>query len=68
MTQPGIAFTGTADTWVSHKAIRELCEKGGFPLYVTEDGNHSLETGAVQKDLENLLAIMRTTEGYIALL
>ena len=22
MTQPGIAFTGTADTWVSHKAIR----------------------------------------------
>lgn len=68
MTQPGIVFTGTADTWVSHKAIRDLCEKGGFPMYVTEDGNHSLETGDVQKDLENLLAIMRTTEGYIALL
>ena len=68
MTQPGIVFTGTADTWVSHKSIRDLCEKGGFPMYVTEDGNHSLETGDVQKDLENLLAIMRTTEGYIALL
>ena len=42
------------------------CETGGFPLYVTEDGNHSLETGAVKRDLENLQEIMRITEEYIA--
>ena len=65
MTQPGIAFTGTKDSWVNHEAIKEGCEKGGFPLYVIEDANHSLETGDVMTDLENLQKIMQTTEKYI---
>lgn len=66
MTQPGIAFTGTKDSWVDHEPIKEGCEKGGFPLYITEDADHSLETGNVMKDLENLREIMRVTEEYIA--
>ena len=65
MTQPGIAFTGTKDSWVDHAAIKEGCEKGGFPLHITEDADHSLETGNVLKDLENLREIMRVTEEYI---
>ena len=65
MTQPGIAFTGTKDSWVDHVAIKEGCEKGGFPLHITEDADHSLETGNVLKDLENLREIMRVTEEYI---
>ena len=66
MTQPGIAFTGTQDSWVDHETIKEDCEKGGFPLYVIEDANHSLETGDVKKDLENLQEIMAVTAGYIS--
>lgn len=65
MTQPGIAFTGTKDSWVDHAAIKEGCEKGGFPLHITEDADHSLETGNVLKDLEHLREIMRVTEEYI---
>lgn len=65
MKQPGIVFTGTKDAWVKFDAVKHGCEKGEFPLYVTEDANHSLETGNVAKDLENLQEIMRVTEEYI---
>ena len=66
MKQPGIAFTGTADTWVTFDAVERGCRERGFPLYVTEDGNHSLETGDVRRDLENLQTIMKITEEYIS--
>lgn len=66
MTQPGIVFTGTKDSWVDHEAIKEGCKKGGFPLHVIEDANHSLETGDVKKDLENLEEIMAVTADYIS--
>lgn len=65
MEQPGIVFTGTKDPWVGFDVVKQGCEKGGFPLYVTEDGNHSLETGNVDRDLENLRKIMQTEEMYI---
>jgi len=65
MKQPGIVFTGTKDAWVEFEAVERGCEEGGYPLYVTEDANHSLETGNVAKDLENLQEIMRVTEEYI---
>ena len=65
MKQPGIVFTGTADPWVTFDAVEQGCREGGFPLYVTEDGNHSLETGDVRRDLENLQKIMGITEEYI---
>lgn len=65
MKQPGIVFTGTKDAWVEFEAVKRGCEEGGYPLYVTEDANHSLETGNVAKDLENLQEIMRVTEEYI---
>lgn len=65
MKRPGIVFTGTADPWVTFDAVEQGCRDGGFPLYVTEDGNHSLETGDVRRDLENLLKIMEITEEYI---
>ena len=66
MTQPGIVFTGTKDSWVDHEAIKEGCKKGGFPLHVIEDANHSLETGDVMTDLENLREIMAVTEMYVS--
>lgn len=65
MTQPGIVFTGTKDSWVEFEAVERGCEEGGFPLHATEGANHSLETGDVGKDLENLREIMKITAEYI---
>lgn len=66
MKQPGIVFTGTADSWVDFDTVERRCREGRFPLYMIEDGNHSLETGDVRRDLENLQTIMRSTEEYIS--
>lgn len=65
MTQPGIVFHGTKDSWAETSVIRKGCEKGGFPLYITENANHSMETGNVGGDLDNLKKIMEITEQYI---
>lgn len=62
----GIMFHGTADPWVKDsRVIREGCEKIGQPLYITENANHSLETGDVATDLVNLAKIMGQVEEYI---
>lgn len=62
----GIMFHGTSDPWVQDSSvIREGCERIGQPLYITENGNHSLETGDVAQDIANLLKIMRQVEAYI---
>ena len=66
MKRPGIVFTGTADSWVDFDTVERRCREGRFLLYVTEDGNHSLETGDVRRDLENLQTIMKITEEYIS--
>ena len=65
MDQPGIAFTGTKDAWAELEKVEDGCKKGGFPLYRTEDANHSLETGDVITDLKNLRKIMKITKEYI---
>ena len=61
----GIAFHGTADPWADNAMVEENCHKFSIPLYVTEQGNHSLETGDVLKDIEQLKQIMSETEAYI---
>lgn len=62
----GIMFHGTNDPWVKDSSvIREGCERIGQPLYITENGNHSLETGNVALDIENLHKIMEQVENYI---
>lgn len=66
MKQPGIVFTGTADGWVNFDAVQKGCRDGGYSLYVTEGGNHSLETGDVRTDLENLQKIMEISGQYIS--
>lgn len=65
MDQLGIAFTGTKDAWAELEKVEDGCQKGGFPLYITEDANHSLETGDVIADLKNLREIMKITKEYI---
>lgn len=62
----GIMFHGTKDPWVRDSSlIRKGCERIGQPLYITENGNHSLETGNVAVDIANLQKIMEQVEAYI---
>lgn len=53
------AFHGTTDPWADTAEIRRLCEKNGVPLYTYDNANHSLETGDVHTDIENLSDIMQ---------
>ncbi|MEE8792246.1 MAG: hypothetical protein SOI52_03110 [Erysipelotrichaceae bacterium] len=61
----GIAFHGTADPWADNAMVEENCRRFSIPLFVTEHGNHSLETGDVLKDIDQLKQIMSETEAYI---
>lgn len=65
MKQEGIVFTGTADPFANTEILKQGCEKLGLPLYITEQGNHSLETGNVLDDIEHLSVIMHHTKNYI---
>ena len=60
-----IAFTGDADPWVKCGAIPECCKEKGVPCHVITDANHSLETGSVKDDIENLEKIMKKTRIFI---
>lgn len=61
----GIAFHGTADPWADAEMVWQGCMEKELPCFSYETANHSLETGDVQKDLENLQDIMKKTEAFI---
>lgn len=65
MVQEGIVFTGTDDPWVEAGIVERECKKRNLPLFITPDGNHSLETGNALVDLEHMNTIMKQTEAYI---
>ena len=60
-----VAFNGTADPIADTPLIRGLCEKAGIPLYVTEGGNHSLETGNMDADIAEMRRIMGIVRDFI---
>ena len=57
----GIAFHGTADPWADTEMITNGCRKIGIPLYLTENANHSMETGDTLHDIFILHDIMDET-------
>lgn len=61
----GIVFHGTADPWVDTDIVRNECEKRNLPLYITENANHSMETGNVEKDIVIMEEIMKKTAEYM---
>ena len=62
-----IMFTGAADPWVGgeNSRIPDLCAERGIPCHVIPEANHSLESGDLYNDLQNMRQIMKTTEEYI---
>lgn len=65
MDPTGIAFHGTADPWARTEIITAGCRKIGIPLHLTENANHSMETGDVLRDIAILQRIMEQTEHWI---
>ena len=63
--QKGIVFHGTKDPWVETSDVVKGCRERNLPLYITEDGNHSLETGDVLRDIGNLQEIMERTLEFL---
>lgn len=63
---PGsIAFHGTADPWAETTSIRTLAEQNDIPLFLTENANHSLETGDILKDISILKTTMIHVKHFI---
>ena len=59
-----ICFHGTADPWAENEMIERRCKAAGIPLYLTEDANHSLETGDVEKDIKELRKVMKIVRAF----
>ncbi len=59
-----IAFHGTADPWAGTDAIRQACGSAGIPLYITENANHSLETGHIEADIDTVKGAMKIVREY----
>ncbi len=59
------AFHGTADPWADTERVRGLCEARHIPLYITENANHSLETGDPEADLNILRDVIRQAKTWI---
>lgn len=60
-----IAFHGTKDHWSDLGKIKDLSAMRKVPLHLYEGADHSLETGDVMVDLENMSKIMKLTEEFI---
>ena len=60
-----IAFHGTRDPWASTPVLQTLCSDYSVPLFLTEGGNHSLETGRGLRDLRTLFDVMEKSKELI---
>ncbi|WP_455716453.1 hypothetical protein [Anaerosporobacter sp.] len=61
----GIVFHGTSDTWVETQDVIDTCQDLSMSLYTTDQADHSMETGDVITDLDNMKTIMEHCKEYI---
>ena len=61
----GIAFHGTSDPWADTEIITNKCSEFKIDLFITNEANHSLETGDTLKDIQELSVIMKTVKQYL---
>ena len=64
--ESGILFYGDNDPLADHEAIERIAEEKKLEIHRVDGGNHSLETGDIHKDIENLKKIMLRVEDVIA--
>lgn len=61
----GIVFHGNADPWCKTEIADPKCKELSLELVIVEQGNHSLETGAVIADIEALQDVMERVELFL---
>ena len=61
------AFHGTADPWADTARIGSLCREARIPLYITQNADHSLETGDIALDIRNLQTVMERVRAFLEL-
>lgn len=65
ISDKSIVFHGTSDNWVDTSIVKDGCENKNIPLIVIENANHSLETGEVMTDTQNMAMIMKATKDFL---
>lgn len=61
----GLVFYGDKDPWIDADTIRDLCNSKKMHYRIIKDANHSLETGNVYTDVENINNIIQEAEDYL---
>lgn len=61
----GIVFHGTKDPMADTQMVMAECEKRKLPLFLTTDGNHSLETGKVSENVNTLVTVIEQMQNYL---
>ena len=62
----GIVFHGSSDPWAEDTdSIRQEVKRVRQTLHIIQGANHSLETGDLMTDLQNLANVMRLTRQFI---
>lgn len=66
--QRALAFSGTNDPWVGGRESRiaKLCYEKKIRCISLEGGNHSLETGDLQRDLDYLKMVMQMSAKFMS--
>ena len=65
LQQKDLVYSGTQDQWANFDKIEHYCIHHLIEFHSIVDGNHSLETGNIQTDIENLKQIMYRIETFI---
>lgn len=63
--EEAIAFHGTADPWAKTEHIITACKEKHIPLTITENANHSLETGDLETDLATIKRSMDIVKTWL---
>ena len=61
----GLVFFGDKDPWVEPDEIRKLCDLRRMHYRIIDGGNHSLETGQVYVDVDNMSGVIHEVEDYL---
>ena len=57
-----VLFYGDGDPFADYRDIERIAEEKDLPTFRVSGGNHSLETGDVDTDIDNLRAMMQRVE------
>lgn len=61
----GIVFSGTNDSWINTKKLKDVCKEKGLKLNLFDHANHSLETNEVLQNISIQYEIAKIIKEYV---